>query len=100
LTNRELKKWYKAPVIFILSIIQPIIWMGLLGKSMNIGALFSGSSLIPPSFISSITSSLQQYGMPPANIPSFLANLGNLFSGLGTSVIENTFGTSDYFSFS
>ncbi|MCJ7718556.1 multidrug ABC transporter permease, partial [Candidatus Bathyarchaeota archaeon] len=22
LTNRELKKWYKAPVIFILSIIQ------------------------------------------------------------------------------
>jgi len=39
LTNRELKKWYKAPVIFILSIIQPIIWMGLLGKAMNISAL-------------------------------------------------------------
>jgi len=39
LTNRELKKWYKAPVIFLLSIIQPIIWMGLLGKAMNIGAL-------------------------------------------------------------
>jgi len=39
LTNRELKKWYKAPVIFILSIIQPIIWMGLLGKAMNLGAL-------------------------------------------------------------
>jgi len=31
LTNRELKKWYKAPVIFLLSIIQPLIWMGLLG---------------------------------------------------------------------
>jgi len=39
LTNRELKKWYKAPVIFLLSIIQPIIWMGLLGKALNIGAL-------------------------------------------------------------
>lgn len=39
LTNRELKKWYKAPVIFILSIIQPVIWMGLLGKAMNLGAL-------------------------------------------------------------
>ena len=42
LTNRELKKWYKAPVIFTLSIIQPILWMGLLGKAMNIGAIFSG----------------------------------------------------------
>ncbi len=39
LTNRELKKWYKAPVIFLLSIIQPILWMGLLGKAMNISAL-------------------------------------------------------------
>lgn len=44
LTNRELKKWYKAPVIFILSIIQPVLWMGLLGKAMNIGAIFSGST--------------------------------------------------------
>ncbi|MBS7633564.1 ABC transporter permease [Candidatus Bathyarchaeota archaeon] len=39
LTNRELKKWYKAPLIFFLSIIQPIIWMGLLGKAMNLSAL-------------------------------------------------------------
>jgi len=39
LTNRELKKWYKEPVLFLLSMIQPIIWMGLLGKSMNISAL-------------------------------------------------------------
>ncbi len=44
LTNRELKKWYKAPVIFILSIVQPIIWMGLLGKAMNISAIFSSGS--------------------------------------------------------
>ena len=29
LTNRELKKWYKEPFIFFISIIQPIIWMGL-----------------------------------------------------------------------
>ncbi len=99
LTNRELKKWYKAPVIFVLSIIQPIIWMGLLGKSMNIGALFGGSSLMPPSFVETITSSLLQHGMPPAQVGPFLADLGNLFSGLGQTVIANTFGTSDYFSF-
>jgi len=65
LTNRELKKWYKAPVIFLLSIIQPVLWMGLLGKAMNIGALI------------------------PANIPGI--NPG--------AIMEQTLGTSDYFSF-
>lgn len=65
LTNRELKKWYKAPVIFMLSIIQPIIWMGLLGKAMNVGALI------------------------PTNIP-----------GVNPAVVlQQTLGTSDYFSF-
>jgi ABC-2 type transport system permease protein len=64
LTNRELKKWYKEPVIFLLSIIQPIIWMGLLGKSMNIGALIPD---IP--------------GVDPG------------------AIMQQTFGTSDYFSF-
>ena len=99
LTNRELKKWYKAPVIFALSIIQPIIWMGLLGRSLDIGALFKGSSLMPPGFTENITSSLLQHGMPPAQIGPFMIELGNLFSGLGQSVMTNTFGTSDYFSF-
>ncbi|NWF87596.1 ABC transporter permease [Candidatus Bathyarchaeota archaeon] len=65
LTNRELKKWYKEPILFLLTLIQPIIWMGLLGKSMNISALI------------------------PTNIP-----------GLDpTTIMEQTFGTRDYFSF-
>jgi len=99
LTNRELKKWYKAPVIFILSIIQPIIWMGLLGKAMNIGALFGGSSLMPASFTTSIVSSLQLHQMPPQQIPLFMGDLGSLFSGLGDTILSNTFGTTSYFSF-
>ncbi len=105
LTNRELKKWYKAPVIFILSIIQPIIWMGLLGKAMNINSLFSGSS-----FTSSLSSgqsgvgtqlysSLVQYGMPSANIPGFLSTLPTTFSDLGNAVMLSNFKTTSYFSF-
>jgi ABC-2 type transport system permease protein len=107
LTNRELKKWYKAPVIFTLSIIQPIIWMGLLGKAMNISALFGGSS-----FTQSIMSqnnigtqfatALSRYGMPIANVPGFLTNqdgIGSVFSGIGDAVLLNTFKTTSYFSF-
>lgn len=57
LTNRELKKWYQQPIVFAMGIIQPILWLALLGKAMNIGSI----------------------------VPS--------------SVMMQTFGTSDYFSF-
>lgn len=39
LTNRDLKKWYQNPVVFIMGIIQPILWLVLLGKAMNIGSV-------------------------------------------------------------
>jgi ABC-2 type transport system permease protein len=86
LTNRELKKWYKAPVIFILSIIQPILWMGLLGKAMNIGALFSGGTFTLPQ-------------LTPPLTPPQLQQLGSYFAGLQTSVLQGAFNTTDYFSF-
>jgi ABC-2 type transport system permease protein len=87
LTNRELKKWYKAPVIFLLSIIQPILWMGLLGKAMNIGAMFSsGTFTLPQDLISQFT-------------PTQLHLLGSYFAGLQTSILQGAFNTTDYFSF-
>jgi len=45
LTNRELKKWYKAPFQVLMTLIQPIIWLGLFGKALNFGAMFTGGSL-------------------------------------------------------
>lgn len=39
LTNRDLKKWYQNPVVFVIGIIQPILWLALLGKAMNISAI-------------------------------------------------------------
>jgi ABC-2 type transport system permease protein len=86
LTNRELKKWYKAPVIFTLSIIQPILWMGLLGKAMNIGAIFSGGSFTLPQL------------NPPLNLEQ-MQQLGSYFASLQTSIMQATFNTTDYFSF-
>ncbi len=39
LVGRELKKWYKQPVVLFVSMIQPIIWMGLFGKAFNLSQL-------------------------------------------------------------
>lgn len=39
LTNRELKKWYQQPFVFVMGIVQPILWLALLGKAMNLSAM-------------------------------------------------------------
>lgn len=76
-TNRELKKWYKTPILLILSLVQPIIWLGLFGKAMNFGAIFTGTS----------------FNIPGLNIPK------QVLDTLASQMMQQTFGTTDYFSF-
>jgi len=87
LTNRELKKWYQQPFVLVMGIIQPILWLSLLGKAMNIGNLFSVKSLP------------QLPQLTPALTPSQLQGLGAYFGSFQRSVMQHTFGTADYFSF-
>jgi ABC-2 type transport system permease protein len=77
LTNRELMKWYKAPFLVFLSLIQPVIWLGLFGKAMNFSAIFSSNS----------------FQIPGLDIPK------EIVDKFSQSIMQNTFGTTDYFSF-
>lgn len=77
MTNRELKKWYKVPTLLLMSLIQPVIWLGLFGKAMNFSALFTGNS----------------FTIPGLTIPQSVINQ------IAAQFMQNTFGTSDYFSF-
>ena len=77
LTNRELKKWYKVPVLLFMSLIQPVIWLGLFGKAMNFGSIFTGGS----------------FNIPGLNIPK------QVLDSLSNTMMQRTFGTTDYFSF-
>jgi ABC-2 type transport system permease protein len=96
LTVRELKKWLKDPVMVLMLVLQPLIWMGLLGKSMNIGALFTSGNLgnmpvpdripIPGNYV-----------IPPVNDFVYVNN--TWFSDIGSKIMENTFGVADYFSY-
>jgi ABC-2 type transport system permease protein len=103
LTVRELKKWLKDPMMLLMFVLQPLIWMGLLGKSMNIGALFTSvnlTNLIIPNI--TIPGS---FANPPVDgvivIPGTLLSqsLQEMFSGIGSKVMQNTFGITDYFSY-
>lgn len=87
LTNRELKKWYKAPVVFVLTLIQPVIWLGLLGNALNLSSLFSANTIqIPPEIISQFS-------------PTQIAAISQFFSGLQDQIMRSTFGTTSYLSF-
>ena len=89
LTNRELKKWYKTPVVFILTLIQPIIWLGLLGNALNIGGLVGSNSFaVPPQLIAELQLT-----------PSQITGLQGFFSGIGDIIMQGTFGTTSYISF-
>jgi ABC-2 type transport system permease protein len=43
LTNRDLRKWYANPIQLFVSLIQPIVWLGLFGKALNFGTFIAGS---------------------------------------------------------
>jgi len=96
LTTRELKKWLKEPIILLMAILQPVIWMGLFGKAMNIGNMFSSSNIS----ISNIVLPGVAF-IPPqsGSITISGAALSQMFANLGPTIMQNIFGVEDYFSY-
>jgi ABC-2 type transport system permease protein len=105
LTKRELKKWMNEPIILAMAVLQPVIWMGLFGKAMNLGNMFSSSNFGSIS-IPDIT--LPGYAIIPSqsgNVTILGSALTSLFQNMfanpvfGQTILKNIFGVSDYFSY-
>jgi ABC-2 type transport system permease protein len=97
LTKRELKKWLKEPIILLMAILQPVLWMGLFGKAMNIGNMFSTGNINLPSVIP-----IQgNFIIPPqsAGVNINGTALSQMFAGFGPTLMKNIFGVTDYFSY-
>ncbi len=75
LTSREIKKWFKNPFLLFMMIIQPIIWMGLWGKALNLTGLVS----------------IDTSGLPPY--------VSQQISQLVNDAVKTLFGTEDYFTY-
>jgi ABC-2 type transport system permease protein len=96
LTKRELKKWLKEPIILLMAILQPVIWMGLFGKAMNLGNMFSSSNIS----ISDIV--LPGVALIPPQSGSITISgtaLSQMFADFGPTLMKNIFGVTDYFSY-
>ncbi|MGB9960033.1 MAG: ABC transporter permease [Candidatus Bathyarchaeales archaeon] len=104
LTVRELKKWLKEPIILLMAVLQPVIWMGFFGKAMNLNEMFSANSLTNIQIPDAIPIP-GNYVIPPVNGVVYVSGawisqmLQQMFSNIGTSVMQNTFGVADYFSY-
>ncbi|MDW8033665.1 MAG: ABC transporter permease [Nitrososphaerota archaeon] len=104
LTVRELKKWLNDPIMLLMFVLQPLIWMGLLGKSMNLGAIFSPGNLGNMPIPDKIPVP-GDYVMPKIDGFIYISgewlskSLQQMFSSIGESVMKNVFGVSDYFSY-
>jgi len=86
LTNRELKKWYKEPILFFMSIIQPLIWMGLYGKAMNLNAVFTSNPNIPSQVAEQIMKQTfgtsDYFSFMAVGMISFVVLFTTMFSGM------------------
>jgi ABC-2 type transport system permease protein len=80
LMARELKKWYRSPFLLMMTLVQPIIWMGLFGKALNLTGLLR----IPDELLRQL----------PPNITSQIAAVFN-------TVLSRFFGSTeiDYFTY-
>lgn len=78
LTNRELRKWYKTPILLFMSLIQPVIWLALYGRAFNLSTIFTSGGSI---------------SIPGLNIPK------ETLDAVANQIMQGTFGTTDYFSF-
>ena len=104
LTNRELKKWLKEPILLFMAVLQPVIWMGLFGKAMNLGGMFSSSNfgnINIPNITLPGYSVIPQYTSGNVTIPGNVLSqiFQPVFSNIGPSVMQNVFGVTDYFSY-
>jgi len=79
LTRREVKKWMKNPFLLFMMFVQPVIWLGLFGKALNLTGLIA----VPPELLNQLPPQVQE------QIPVLL-----------NQMISETFGgTTDYFTY-
>lgn len=93
LTNRDLVKWYKNPIQLIISLVQPVVWLGLFGKAFNITGLIPSN--IPGVSVSAIDlatfGSTSYFSYLSAGMLAFIILFTAAFSGMSV-VWDKRFG--------
>lgn len=81
LFGRELKKWFKQPFVLFMSLVQPIIWMGLFGKAFNLSALASSNPAAQQGFLATFGTT-DYFSYMAIGMLSFVVLFATMFSGM------------------
>ncbi|MEM3684296.1 MAG: ABC transporter permease [Conexivisphaerales archaeon] len=83
LTNRDLRKWYTNPFQLFMSLIQPVIWLGLFGKALDFGAIFTGSApQLSGAILTSVFGTSSYFSFLAAGMLTFVILFTAMFSGM------------------
>jgi ABC-2 type transport system permease protein len=94
LTNRDLKKWYKNPIQLVISLIQPIVWLGLFGKALNFAGFVSQSGApqsVQNAILLSTFGTTSYFSFLSAGMLAFIILFTAAFSGMSV-VFDRRFG--------
>jgi ABC-2 type transport system permease protein len=94
LTHRDLRKWYANPVQLLVSLIQPIVWLGLFGKALNFGTFISGSGATQAqqnAILQSFFGTTSYFSFLACGMLAFIVLFTSAFSGMSV-VFDRRFG--------
>jgi len=94
LTNRDLRKWYTNPIQLMVSLIQPIIWLGLFGKALNFGTFIAGSGATPAqqnAILLKFFGTTSYFSFLACGMLAFIVLFTSAFSGMSV-VFDRRFG--------
>jgi len=94
LTNRDLRKWYTNPIQLLVSLIQPIVWLGLFGKALNFGSFIAGSGASPAQqsqILQKFFGTTSYFSFLSCGMLAFIVLFTSAFSGMSV-VFDRRFG--------
>jgi len=95
LTKRDLRKWYTNPYQLIISLIQPVVWMGLFGKALNFSSFITagaaGSSVNANAIMLGFFGTTSYFSYLVCGMVVFVVLFNSAFSGMSV-VWDRRFG--------
>jgi ABC-2 type transport system permease protein len=94
LTKRDLRKWYTNPYQLIISLIQPVIWMGLFGKALNFSSFITagaGPNVNANAIMQSFFGTTSYFSYLVCGMVVFVVLFNSAFSGMSV-VWDRRFG--------
>lgn len=82
LTVRELKHWYRVKVQIVMTIIQPVVWLGLFGQAFNLQSFFEQPGVPANAFSMAFAGAPDYFSFMSVGMLAVITLFTCMFSGM------------------